>query len=70
MIEITNIIQVTKKDWDLLRFEIIEAIIADAKRGFGCRFISRETGEELSDDSMRGVLFLPINKAMGINNDS
>lgn len=51
MAEILKIVQMSAADWDALKFEVIEAIIENAKRGYGCRFISRETGNELEDDA-------------------
>lgn len=46
----------------MLRLAIIEAIITDAKKGYGCKFVSHDDGEELEDMAMRGQLIMSIDK--------
>lgn len=48
-----------KEEFKELPKKIIEAIIQHAKQGYGCSFISRETGEELPDLALYG-LFIDI----------
>ena len=43
---------------------IIEKIIAYSKKGYGFRLISRETGEELCDDAIRGALIVPLDDVL------
>lgn len=44
-----------KEEFKELPKRIIEVIIQHAKQGYGCSFISRETGEELSDLALYGL---------------
>ncbi len=50
--------------WQELGFKLIEKILVDAKKDWGCRFISRETGEELEDMAVRGQLIFSIDRVL------
>ena len=58
------IITYTKKEYEQLKVDLIEQIINDSKQGWGCRFVARDTNEEIPDDAMRGQLVVSINTQM------
>ena len=56
----------TKKEYKQMRRNLIEEIISDSKKGWGYKFISRETGEELEDNAKRGSLMMSIDKILKV----
>ena len=58
------LITFTKDEYHQLKRDLIENIISDSKKGWGSKYISRETGEELEDDAIRGQLMVAIDKTL------
>lgn len=50
--------------WQDMARNIIFSIIVEAKKGYGVKFISRETGEEVEDTSAVGLFLMPVQRAM------
>ena len=53
-----------KEEFDNLPSLILGAIIETAMKKWGCKFISRETGEEESGVSIYGLFISPIEKVL------
>ena len=54
----------SQKEFEALPKKIIDAIIMHTKEGWGCKFISRETEEELGELSIYGLLGDTIRKVL------
>ena len=59
-----EIYQISKKGLDDLPFNIILAIRLIADKNYGFKFISKETGKELSRESLVGLLAIAIRKTL------
>ena len=51
---------IDEAEFKKLRFDIIESIVSEAKKNYGCKFISHDTGEELEDMAVKGLLIFAI----------
>jgi len=51
-------------DFRILPEQILLAIIEKAKKDYGCKFISRESGEELNEWAIRGLFIDAIERAL------
>ena len=58
-----RVIIIPEKEFENLRHDIIREIHEFSKRSFGFKMISRDTGEEITDDDMvQGMLSHPIER--------
>lgn len=56
-----------QQEFDDLPTKLIQAICDKAKKGYGFKFISRETGEEYNRVAIVGLLFSAIRKVLEEN---
>ena len=58
--DIKKTITLTEEEYNGLSVRIVNEILRTTKKGYGCKFVSRETGEELCDDGVLGLLSIPL----------
>jgi hypothetical protein len=56
----------TEKEYNQLGYKILENIIRTAKKGYGCKFISRETKKEMDDLQVTGLFAHAIQKELNL----
>jgi len=56
----------TEDEYKQLAYNILECILNTTKRGYGCKFISRETKKEMEDMEITGLLIPSIEKGLNL----
>lgn len=58
-----RVIIMSKKEFEDLKYDIITEIHEYSKQGYGFKMVSRDTGEDVTDDmQVLGMLMHPINR--------